>query len=98
MSSEREIAFSKYWEGKEGRKLTINVVKYAYFAGWSDRPYFPTKANDTEPPVAWRWRDREGDAWNIVDFDPVQLDYRFVEPLYVGAPPPAETMSEASDV
>lgn len=38
MASEREIAFAQYWEGKEGRKLTADVVRSAYFAGWSDRP------------------------------------------------------------
>lgn len=38
MASEREIAFARYWEGKEGRKLTVDVVRDAYLAGWSDKP------------------------------------------------------------
>lgn len=38
MASEREIAFAQYWEGKEGRKLTVDVVRDAYLAGWSDQP------------------------------------------------------------
>ncbi len=38
MPSEREIAFAKYWEGKHGRKLTVEVVRDAYLAGWSDKP------------------------------------------------------------
>jgi hypothetical protein len=38
MASEREITFARYWEGKEGRKLTVDVVRDAYFAGWSDKP------------------------------------------------------------
>lgn len=46
MSSDREIAFAKYWEGKQGRRLTIDVVKDAYLAGWSDRPYVSAKATE----------------------------------------------------
>lgn len=38
MANEREIAFARYWEGKEGRQLTVDVVRDAYLAGWSDRP------------------------------------------------------------
>lgn len=48
MASEREIAFSKYWEGKEGRELTVDVVRNAYFAGWSDRP-LPSQQPLTRP-------------------------------------------------
>lgn len=41
MSSQREIAFARYWEGKQGRKLTLDVVRDAYLAGWSDKPDAP---------------------------------------------------------
>lgn len=43
MASFREESFEKYWEGKGGRKLTTQVVKDAYMAGWSDRPYTECK-------------------------------------------------------
>ena len=40
MASEREIAFARYWEGKERRPITVETVRNAYLAGWSDKPEF----------------------------------------------------------
>lgn len=37
MPSEREIGFAKYWEGKRDRPITVDMVRYAYEAGWSDK-------------------------------------------------------------
>lgn len=49
MASEREIAFAKYWEGKERRPLTKQTAMNAYFAGWSDRPMANSPALPTPP-------------------------------------------------
>lgn len=44
-------------------------------------------------PVAWRWRDNEHQTWNFIDFDPVHMDYVYVEPLYAT---PANSRAENS--
>lgn len=41
---------------------------------------------DSNNPVAWRWRDNEHQTWNFIDADPIHMDYVFVEPLYVASP------------
>lgn len=61
MASEREIAFARYWEGKEGRKLTVDVVRDAYLAGWSDKPAPQTHVavTDLDIQTAYEaWLDR----------------------------------------
>lgn len=66
MASEREIAFARYWEGKEGRKLTVDVVRDAYLAGWSDKPT-PSRSSLPRP------------TFPILNGNGVSIDYQLVE-------------------
>jgi len=68
MASKREISFSKYWEGKEHRKITIEVVRDAYLSGWSDnRSSFIEEAINLELLYVLKrflaWSENANNVW-----------------------------------